>query len=106
MVACFVQLASYSAPRQVVFDGGSPTPRFTEDVRKFVWLECGIVSGFLEYEVGDIIECYSLEKVAQTLDLLHSYEALASREKTTMNLGFFESVNCLNANSVSSWAGI
>jgi len=31
-------------------------------------LECGIRLGdFSEYEVGDIIECYTLEKVAQSL---------------------------------------
>ena len=31
-------------------------------------LECGIRLGdYSEYEVGDIIECYTLEKVAQTL---------------------------------------
>ena len=31
-------------------------------------LECGIRLGnYLEYEVGDIIECYELEKVEQTL---------------------------------------
>jgi translation initiation factor IF-2 len=56
--------------RQAVYDGGLSTlRRFTEDVKEVrSGLECGIRLGdFSEYEVGDIIECYSLEKVAQTL---------------------------------------
>jgi translation initiation factor IF-2 len=56
--------------RQAVYDGGISTlRRFTEDVKEVrSGLECGIRLGdFSEYEVGDIIECYTLEKVAQTL---------------------------------------
>ncbi len=56
--------------RQPVYDGGLSTlRRFTEDVKEVrAGLECGIRLGdFSEYEVGDIIECYTLEKVAQTL---------------------------------------
>jgi len=56
--------------RQAVYDGGLSTlRRFTEDVKEVrAGLECGIRLGdFSEYEVGDIIECYTLEKVAQTL---------------------------------------
>ncbi len=56
--------------RQVVYDGGLSTlRRFTEDVKEVrAGLECGIRLGdFSEYEVGDIIECYHLEKVAQSL---------------------------------------
>jgi translation initiation factor IF-2 len=56
--------------RQVVYDGGLSTlRRFTEDVKEVrAGLECGIRLGdFSEYEVGDIIECYQLEKVAQSL---------------------------------------
>jgi len=43
--------------------------RFQEDVPEVrQGLECGIRLGnFDEYEEGDIIECYQLEKVAQTL---------------------------------------
>jgi translation initiation factor IF-2 len=56
--------------RQAVYDGGLSTlRRFTEDVKEVrAGLECGIRLGdFSEYEVGDIIECYTLEKVAQVL---------------------------------------
>ena len=56
--------------RQAVYDGGLSTlRRFTEDVKEVrAGLECGIRLGdFSEYEVGDIIECYTLEKVAQAL---------------------------------------
>ena len=56
--------------RQAVYDGNVSTlRRFTEDVKEVRnGLECGIRLGdYSEYEVGDIIECYSLEKVAQTL---------------------------------------
>ncbi|MEI6375696.1 MAG: translation initiation factor IF-2 [bacterium] len=56
--------------RQAVYDGGLSTlRRFTEDVKEVrAGLECGIRLGdYSEYEVGDIIECYTLEKVAQTL---------------------------------------
>ena len=56
--------------RQAVYDGGLSTlRRFTEDVKEVrAGVECGIRLGdFSEYEVGDIIECYTLEKVAQAL---------------------------------------
>jgi translation initiation factor IF-2 len=56
--------------RQAVYDGGLSTlRRFSEDVKEVrAGLECGIRLGdFSEYEVGDIIECYTLEKVAQAL---------------------------------------
>jgi translation initiation factor IF-2 len=56
--------------RQAIYDGGLATlRRFTEDVKEVrAGLECGIRLGdFTEYEPGDIIECYTLEKVAQTL---------------------------------------
>jgi translation initiation factor IF-2 len=56
--------------RQAVYDGNLSTlRRFTEDVKEVrSGLECGIRLGdYSEYEVGDVIECYSLEKVAQTL---------------------------------------
>lgn len=56
--------------RQVIYDGGVATlRRFTEDVKEVrSGLECGIRLGdFTEYEPGDTIECYTLEKVAQAL---------------------------------------
>ena len=56
--------------RQPVYDGGLSTlRRFQDDVKEVrVGLECGIKLGdFNEYEVGDIIECYQLEQVAQKL---------------------------------------
>jgi len=56
--------------RQAVYDGGIGTlRRFTEDVKEVrAGLECGIRLGdFNDYEEGDVIECYTLEKIAQTL---------------------------------------
>src|SRR5439155_359447 len=56
--------------RQPVFDGGVATlRRFQDDVKEVrSGLECGIKLGdFSEYQVGDIIECYQLEQVAQKL---------------------------------------
>ena len=43
--------------------------RFQDDVSEVRnGLECGIKLGhYNEYEEGDIIECYELEKIAQTL---------------------------------------
>jgi translation initiation factor IF-2 len=56
--------------RQPIYDGGLSTlRRFTDDVKEVRnGLECGIKLGdFNEYEVGDVIECYNLEKVPQKL---------------------------------------
>jgi translation initiation factor IF-2 len=56
--------------RQPVYDGGIATlRRFQDDVKEVrAGVECGIKLGdYTEYEVGDIIECYNLEKVAQQL---------------------------------------
>jgi translation initiation factor IF-2 len=56
--------------RQPIYDGGLATlRRFQDEVKEVrAGLECGIKLGdFTEYEAGDIIEAYSLEKVAQTL---------------------------------------
>lgn len=55
---------------QAVYDGGFVTlRRFQDDVDEVkTGLECGIRLGnYLEYEPGDIIQCYELEKVEQTL---------------------------------------
>ncbi len=56
--------------RQPIYDGGLATlRRFQDDVKEVrSGLECGIKLGdYNDYEVGDIIECYILEKVPQTL---------------------------------------
>lgn len=53
-----------------VYDGKMSTlRRFTDEVQEVkVGIECGIRLGdFNEYQEGDIIECYTLEKVPQTL---------------------------------------
>jgi translation initiation factor IF-2 len=56
--------------RQPIYDGGIATlRRFQDDVKEVrAGVECGIKLGdFSEYQVGDVIECYNLEKVAQQL---------------------------------------
>ncbi len=56
--------------RQPIYDGGIATlRRFTDDVKEVrAGLECGIKLGdFTEYLPDDIIECYTLEKIAQQL---------------------------------------
>jgi translation initiation factor IF-2 len=55
---------------QAVYDGGFVTlRRFQDDVDEVkTGLECGIRLGnYLEYEPGDIIQCYELEKLKQVL---------------------------------------
>ena len=56
--------------RQPIYDGGLATlRRFQDDVKEVrTGLECGIKLGdFNDYEPGDIIECYQLEKFKQQL---------------------------------------
>lgn len=56
--------------KQPVYDGGFQTlRRFTDDVTEVRnGMECGVRLGdFNDYEVNDVIECYELEKIAQTL---------------------------------------
>src|SRR5438067_4554979 len=56
--------------RQPVYDGGLSTlRRFQDDVKEVrSGLECGLKLGdFSEYQVGDVIECYQLEQIAQKL---------------------------------------
>ena len=56
--------------RTPIYDGGLATlKRFKEDAKEVrAGLECGIKLGdFNDYEVGDIIECYTLEKFPQKL---------------------------------------
>ncbi len=55
---------------QSVYDGGIETlKRFQDEVAEVRnGLECGIKLGnFSDYEEGDVIECYQLEKIEQTL---------------------------------------
>ncbi len=55
---------------QVVFDGRMSTlRRFKDEVEEVKsGLECGIrLADYDDYEEGDVIECYSLEKIKQTL---------------------------------------
>ena len=62
--------ARVTRKRQPVYDGGVSTlRRFQDDVKEVrSGLECGIKLGdFNEYQVGDIIECYQLEAIAQKL---------------------------------------
>jgi translation initiation factor IF-2 len=53
-----------------VFDGKMSTlRRFQDEVEEVkAGLECGFrLADYNDYEVGDVIECYSLEKIKQTL---------------------------------------
>jgi translation initiation factor IF-2 len=62
--------ARVTRDRMHIYDGGFHTlRRFTDDVKEVRnGLECGIKLGdFNDYEEGDIIECYLLEKVPQKL---------------------------------------
>jgi translation initiation factor IF-2 len=62
--------ARVTRKHQPVYDGGISTlRRFQDDVKEVrSGLECGIKLGdFNEYQVGDIIECYQLEAMAQKL---------------------------------------
>ena len=55
---------------QVVFDGKMSTlRRFKDEVQEVkAGLECGIrLADYNDYEEGDVIECYLLEKIQQTL---------------------------------------
>ena len=55
---------------QAVYDGGFETlRRFQDEVPEVRnGLECGIkLNGFSDYEENDVIECYELEKIPQTL---------------------------------------
>ncbi|MFH1621638.1 MAG: translation initiation factor IF-2, partial [Candidatus Omnitrophota bacterium] len=64
--------ATFSLTRgdQVLHEGGiSALKRFKDDVREVQeGFECGILlTGFTDYKEGDIIEAYSIEKIARTL---------------------------------------
>ena len=56
--------------KQPVYDGSFATlRRFKDDVAEVRnGLECGVRLGdFVEYQPDDIIECYELERIEQTL---------------------------------------
>jgi translation initiation factor IF-2 len=56
--------------RQAVYDGGlASLRRFTDEVKEVrAGVECGIKLGdYTDYQPEDVIECYTLEKVAQKL---------------------------------------
>jgi translation initiation factor IF-2 len=56
--------------KNVIFEGGiSALRRFQDEVNEVrAGMECGIrLDGFADYQVGDIIESFTIEKVAQKL---------------------------------------
>jgi translation initiation factor IF-2 len=56
--------------KSLVYEGVSQSlRRFQDEVTEVrAGIECGIrIEGFNDYQVGDVIECYSLERVAQSL---------------------------------------
>lgn len=78
VAGCFVQkgkitrqaAVTLNRDGQVIFEGNiSVLKRFKDDVREVAEeFECGIsLAGFTDYKEGDIIEAYSIEKIARTL---------------------------------------
>jgi translation initiation factor IF-2 len=56
--------------KEIIYEGIAQTlRRFQDEVNEVrAGMECGIrIDGFSEYQVGDNIECYTMEKVAQKL---------------------------------------
>jgi translation initiation factor IF-2 len=56
--------------KSLVYEGVSQSlRRFQDEVTEVrAGIECGIrIDGFNDYQIGDAIECYSLEKIAQSL---------------------------------------
>lgn len=56
--------------KNVIFEGNTQSlRRFQDEVNEVrSGMECGIrLDGFAQYEIGDTIECYTVEKVAQSL---------------------------------------
>lgn len=56
--------------KNAIYEGGTQSlRRFQDEVNEVrAGLECGIrVDGFNEFQTGDVIECYAVEKVAQKL---------------------------------------
>ena len=78
VAGCFVQkgkitrqtTASLTRDGKILFDGNiSALKRFKDDVKEVLEeFECGIsLADFTDYKEGDIIEAYSIEKIARTL---------------------------------------
>ncbi|MBL7196472.1 MAG: translation initiation factor IF-2 [Candidatus Omnitrophica bacterium] len=78
IAGCFVQkgkiirqaTVSLTREGQILFEGNiSALKRFKDDVREVLEeFECGIsLVGFSDFKEGDIIEAYSIEKIARTL---------------------------------------
>ena len=56
--------------KEVIYEGITQSlRRFQDEVNEVrAGMECGIrIEGFSEFQVGDVIECYSVEKIAQKL---------------------------------------
>jgi translation initiation factor IF-2 len=56
--------------KEIIYEGVTQSlRRFQDEVNEVrAGMECGIrIEGFTEFQVGDSIECYSIEKVAQKL---------------------------------------
>jgi translation initiation factor IF-2 len=56
--------------KEVIYEGITQSlRRFQDEVNEVrAGMECGIrVDGFSEFQLGDLIECYSVEKIAQKL---------------------------------------
>lgn len=56
--------------KEIIYEGLTQSlRRFQDEVTEVrAGMECGIrVEGFSEYQVGDVIECYTVEKIAQKL---------------------------------------
>jgi translation initiation factor IF-2 len=56
--------------KEVIYEGLTQSlRRFQDEVNEVrAGMECGIrVEGFSEYQIGDLIECYTIEKIAQKL---------------------------------------
>jgi len=56
--------------KEIIYEGLTQSlRRFQDEVNEVrAGMECGIrIEGFSEYQVGDAIECYSVEKIAQKL---------------------------------------
>ena len=56
--------------KEIIYEGITQSlRRFQDEVNEVrAGMECGIrIEGFSEFQVGDTIECYTVEKVAQKL---------------------------------------
>ena len=59
--------------KEVIYEGITQSlRRFQDEVNEVrAGMECGIrIEGFSEFQVGDTIECYSVEKIARNYDAL------------------------------------